>query len=106
RELKHIAPLQSVKRFTVPANFGDSGTAPFHFYVYQKPADYPYRGIDGQIIWLEKARGGTVAEDVAESFRKLQQIAEDNNVSFAELAAYALGNAAQQAEQNRQNSEE
>ena len=93
-------------RFSVPANFGDSGTAPFHFYVYQKPADYPYRGIDGQILWLKKARGGTVAEDVAESFRKLQQIAEENNVSFAELAAYALGNAAQQAEQNSQGSEE
>ncbi|MEL7495919.1 MAG: DUF2610 domain-containing protein, partial [Cyanobacteria bacterium J06554_11] len=115
-----LAAKQSIKRFTIPLDGIESSLtgvdpsvegandsrSPFHVYVYQKPKDYPYKGIDGQIKWLKEARGRTVPEDVADSFRKLQQIAEDNNVSFAELAAYALGNAAQQAEQNRQNSEE
>ena len=92
RELEALASMQSMKRFTIPADF-DTFTAPFHFYVYQKPRDYPYRGIDDQIEWLKQARGGTIPADAADAFRKLQEIAFENNVSFPELAVYALENA-------------
>jgi hypothetical protein len=90
-ELEVLASWQSMKRFTIPANFGDNVTAPFHVYVYQKPDDYEYRGIDDQVEWLKQARGGTIADDVTEAFRKLQDIASENKVSFPELAAYAVG---------------
>jgi len=90
-ELKTLASWQSIKRVTIPVDFGAIGTFPFEVYVYQKPNDYEYRGIDDQIEWLKQARGGTIADDIAESFRKLQNIAFENNVSFPELAAYALG---------------
>lgn len=99
-ELEVLASWQSMKRFTIPAEFGAIGTLPVEFYVYQKPDDYEYRGIDEQIEWLKQARGGTVGDDVAEAFRKLQDIASENNVSFPELAAYALGR------QNSENSAE
>ncbi len=98
KALASLAEKQSMKRFTIPADFGGT-KAPFQVYVYQKPSDYPYKGIDDQAEWLKQARGGAIPEDVLESFRKLQKIAEDNNVSFPELAAYALGKA--QEEQSK-----
>ena len=119
-ELEALAEKQFMKRFTIPIDeistsltgidlsvegVNDS-KSPFYVYVYQKPEDYPYRGIDGQIKWLKENRGRTIPEDIAESFRKLHQIAEDNDVSFPELAVYALQRASQQSEQNNQNSEE
>lgn len=91
--LETLASKQSMKRFTIQnVDFGSSGTAPFHVYVYQKPLDYRYKGIDGQVEWLKQARGGTVPVDAADSFRKLHKIAVENNVSFPDLAVYALGN--------------
>ncbi|HIK45297.1 MAG TPA: DUF2610 domain-containing protein [Leptolyngbyaceae cyanobacterium M65_K2018_010] len=98
-DLETLASKQSMKRFTIPADFGSSGRHPFHFYVYQKPDDYPYKGIDDQAEWLKQARGGTIPEDVIESFRKLHQIAVENDVSFPELAAYAVGRANPDAEE-------
>ena len=90
-----------MKRFTVPADF--SGTKyPFFVYVLEWPTDYKYadgkpiEGIDDQLMWLKTARGGTVADDIAVSFRKLQRIARANNVSFPDLTVYALGEAQQQ----------
>lgn len=95
--LEALATKQSMKKFTVPATFG-TVEAPFHVYVYQKPTDYPYKGIDAQVEWLERNRGGTISADVVDSFRKLHALSIENNVSFPELAAYAVGN------QNRENS--
>lgn len=91
-ELNKKAAGQSMKRFTIPTDFGSSGKFPFHFYVMDRPKDFPYKGIDDQVEWLKQARGGTVPEDVVKSFRTLQQIAWDKNVSFPELVASALGN--------------
>jgi hypothetical protein len=89
--LETLASKQSMKRFTISIKY--SGMEfPFHFYVYQKPLDYPYKGIDDQVEWLKQARGLTVPVDVADSFRKLQKIAVENNVSFPDLAVYAVGN--------------
>ncbi|MBC1298475.1 DUF2610 domain-containing protein, partial [Nostoc sp. UCD122] len=89
--LETLASKQSMKRFTIPIK--DSGMEfPFHVFVYQKPLDYPYKGIDDQVEWLKQARGITIPVDVADSFRKLHKIAVENNVSFPDLAAYAVGN--------------
>jgi YHS domain-containing protein len=96
--LDTLAAKQTTKRFTVPSDF-NGVKYPFYVYVMEWPADYkfsdgrPIEGIDDQITWLKEARGGTVASDVAESFRKLQRIARQNNVSFPDLAVYALGEA-------------
>lgn len=91
KALETLASKQSMKRFTIPIK--DSGMEfPFHVYVYQKPLDYRYKGIDDQVEWLKQARGLTVPVDVADSFRKLHKIAVENNVSFPELADYAVGN--------------
>jgi hypothetical protein len=38
-------------------------------------------------------RGGKVPPDVRDSFRRLNEIAKENNVDFMELTVYALGTA-------------
>lgn len=101
--LRGLATTQTTKRFTVPTNF-DGVKFPFYIYIttYARtdctisdtPVDKPcvgFNGIDDQIQWVLKARGGEVPADVAESFRKLNDIATKNNVSFPALAVYALG---------------
>ncbi len=61
--------------------------------------------LNNQFEWIEKARGCTVAPDIKDSFNKLFNIAKENNVSFEDLAVYALSNAAEekkeQAETNK-----
>ena len=82
-----------MKRFTVPTDF-NGVSHPFHIYIWDAPnAPVP---TDAQFDWVEQARGGRVPEDVRESFRKLHKIAKDNNVSFQDLAVYALGAAQQE----------
>lgn len=92
RSYADLASRQSMKRFTVPAQFGAT-RSPFHVYVRQWPDEYPYRGIDDQVRWLEEYRGGEVPADVINSFRRLHEIARQNDVSFPDLAIYALGSA-------------
>jgi len=83
---------RGMKRFTVPADF-NGVSHPFQVYIWDAPeAPVP---TDAQFDWVLQARGGRVGDDVRESFRKLFKIARDNNVSFQDLAVYAL-NAAQQ----------
>jgi hypothetical protein len=92
KELEEVASGQTMKRYTIPADF--AGTqGPFYFYVREWPEEYPYKGIEDQVEWLQKARGGTVSKEVRDSFLKLQQIAHDNKVSFPELCEYALNKA-------------
>ena len=99
QELENIAPGQHLTRFTVPADFGGA-KSPFDIYIRDWPTDYPFEGIDDQVIWLKKARGGTISPEIVESFHKLMKIAKDNKVSFRELTVYALGQAAKDQPNN------
>lgn len=88
-ELQKKAQGQTIKKFTIPCDFGGN-KFPFQVYVYDYSKDAPYRGIDDQAEWLLQARGGVVPIEVRDSFKKLQNIAWENNVSFPELCMYAF----------------
>jgi hypothetical protein len=108
KALDDLAEQQNMKRFTVPTDFGGV-KFPFYMYVLQyggnvrcSITDKPlppesgcvgFYGVDDQIKWVKEARGGIVPPEVGVSFQKLDQIARDNNVSFPDLAVYALGEA-------------
>jgi hypothetical protein len=105
-KISNLAKAQSLKRFTVPTDFAGV-KHPFHVYVSEygegplcksqaealDPAEpcAGFAGIDDQVIWVRELRGGNVPDDVIASFQKLYTIAKDNNVSFPDLAVYALG---------------
>ncbi|MCB9957425.1 MAG: DUF2610 domain-containing protein [Rhodospirillaceae bacterium] len=93
QELEALASRQSIKRFTVPVTVPGGGVWNFYVYIRELPEDYPYEGIDDQVIWAQEMRGLTISEDIARSFRRLHQIARENNVSFPDLCVYALGEA-------------
>jgi hypothetical protein len=88
--LESLASKQSMKKFTIPCDFGGT-KAPFDVYVREWPKAYQYQGIDDQAEWLLVARGGVVPQEVRSSFRKLHQMARKNNISYPDLCAYALG---------------
>ena len=82
-----------MKKFTVPCDFGGQ-KAPFDVYIGNpKPGNHP---LQNQASWLSKERGGTIPQEVMESFQKLLDLAEKNNVSFEDLCVYALNVASQQ----------
>ncbi len=82
-----------MKRFTIPCDFGGK-KHPFHVYVGEPhPKKHP---LLNQSNWLSSERGGTIPQDVMDSFEKLFKISQENNVSFEDLCVYALGNAAAQ----------
>jgi hypothetical protein len=82
-----------MKKFTVPCDFGGQ-KAPFDVYIGNpKPGNHP---LQNQANWLSKERGGTIPQEVMESFQKLLDLAEKNNVSFEDLCVYALNVAGQQ----------
>jgi tetratricopeptide (TPR) repeat protein/tRNA A-37 threonylcarbamoyl transferase component Bud32 len=90
-----MAKLPGMKRFTVPAEFGGL-KYPLHVYISEVP--WPKDPLEDQARWLEEERGGTIPEEVRESFRKLHKIAHENNVSFQDLCVYALGTANEAAD--------
>lgn len=80
-----------MKRFTVPCDFNGQ-KYPFHVYVGEPhPQRHP---LQHQAWWLSTIRGGTIPQDVMDSFERLHKIALENNVSFEDLCVYALGTAA------------
>lgn len=82
-----------MKKFTVPCDFGGQ-KAPFDVYIGNpKPGNHP---LQNQASWLSKERGGTIPQEVMESFQKLLDLADKNNVSFEDLCVYALNVAGQQ----------
>jgi hypothetical protein len=91
-----------MKRFTIPCDF--NGTKyPFHVYVGEPhPQRHP---LQFQAWWLSSVRGGTIPQEVMDSFERLHKIAQENNVSFEDLCVYALGTAAAEetAAQQKQN---
>lgn len=77
-----------MKRFSVPCDFGGR-KAPFAIYVGEpNPKNHP---LQHQAWWLSSERGGSIPQDVMDSFEKLWKIAQENNVSFEDLCLYALG---------------
>jgi hypothetical protein len=77
-----------MKKFTIPCQFGDV-KAPFNIYIGEPVADaHP---LEQQAAWLLRERGGVIPAEVMDSFKKLQDIAIENNVSFEDLCVYALG---------------
>jgi hypothetical protein len=79
-----------MKRFTIPCDFGGQ-KHPFHVYIGEPhPKKHP---LQNQSSWLSSERGGTIPQDVMDSFEKLFKISQENNVSFEDLCVYALGNA-------------
>lgn len=87
-----------MKRFTVPCDFNEV-KHPFHIYIGEPQKDsHPLRF---QSYWLNEVRGGSVPNDVMESFAKLWAIAIENNVSFEDLCVYALGNTESESKYNK-----
>ncbi len=84
-----------MKRFTIPCDFGGQ-KHPFHVYIgAPHPKKHP---LQNQSSWLSSERGGTIPQDVMDSFEKLFKISQENNVSFEDLCVYALGNASEDEE--------
>src|SRR5690606_36732981 len=82
-----------VEQFMIPCDFGGR-KAPFPIYVGEPKTDaHP---LHYQAWWLSTERGGSIPQEVMDSFEKLHRIALENNVSFAELCAYAIGEASAQ----------
>lgn len=82
-----------MKRFTIPCDFNGQ-KHPFHVYIGDPhPKKHP---LQFQAWWLSSERGGTIPQDVMDSFEKLFKISQENNVSFEDLCVYALGTAAQE----------
>jgi hypothetical protein len=80
-----------MKRFTVPCDFAGV-KYPFHVYIGETmPGVHPLKY---QELWLRDIRGGTLPQEVMDSFSRLAAIALENNVSFEDLCVYALGTAA------------
>lgn len=91
RELITRATKAGIKRFTVPCDF--SGIK-YPFYIYVTDVPPPKHPLADQARWLKEERGGTIPQEVMDSFARLQKIAQENNVSFVDLCVYALGTAA------------
>jgi hypothetical protein len=92
-----------MKRFTVPCDF-NGVKHPFHVYIGEPhPKKHP---LQFQAWWLSTERGGTIPQDVMDSFEKLFKIAQENNVSFEDLCVYALGTAAEENAQDGQAAEQ
>ncbi|MCA2992770.1 YHS domain-containing (seleno)protein [Gemmatimonas sp.] len=91
QELRAREPHYAMKRFTVHLRRSPNEAGfPFNVYI---PPPLAYQGIDHMVRWAKEVRGLETPNDVATSFRKLHEIAKQNNVSFPELAVYALGQA-------------
>jgi len=89
-----------MKRFTVPCDFAGV-KHPFHVYVGEP--DKIHHPLKYQRAWLDEVRGGTIPQEVMDSFERLKKIADDENVSFEELCVYAMGTAAAVGEEGSKN---
>ncbi|MFM9068593.1 MAG: DUF2610 domain-containing protein, partial [Planctomycetota bacterium] len=79
-----------MKRFTVPIDFAGKK---YPFFVYVMTGPRGFAEVQDQFRWVEEIRGGKVPQEVRDSFRRLNEIAKENNVDFMELTVYALGTA-------------
>lgn len=80
-----------MRPFMIPCDFAGR-KVPFPIYVGEpKPDNHP---LQNQSWWLSSVRGGTIPQDVMDSFEKLHNISKEHNVSFEELCVYAMEEAA------------
>jgi len=73
-----------LKRIEISADFNGL-TYPFQVYLTNVP--WPKDPLEDQARWLSEERGGTIPEEVRETFRTLQKTAHQNNINFQELGA-------------------
>jgi hypothetical protein len=76
-----------VKKFTANCNFGGR-VSPVTLYV-GNPAQGSHP-LSFQSRWLTEERGGSIPQNIMDSFAKISEIAEKNKVSFEELCAYVI----------------
>jgi hypothetical protein len=76
-----------VKQFTVNCNF-KTAKAPVTFYIGD-PSDDNHP-IHFQSKWLSEKKGGTVPQEILDSFTELQKIATKNHVSFQDLCSFVI----------------
>jgi hypothetical protein len=79
-----------MKRFTIQCEFGYV-KAPFEVYI-----GLPAKGkhpLHYQRLWLARERSGKIPAEILESFSRLLEIAQTNDVSFEDLCIYALNEA-------------
>ena len=103
-----LAGKQGFKRFTVPVDYAGEKVGSHVFVRHYgdaprckataEPLDPEkycagFEGVDDQALWYDEMRGGTFPEDAQNAFRKLDQISRENDVSFPDLAVYALNSA-------------
>ncbi|MCX7092019.1 MAG: DUF2610 domain-containing protein [Methylobacter sp.] len=92
-----------MKRFTVPCDFNET-KHPFHVYVGEPHKNH--HPLKYQASWLAEIRGGTVPQEVLDSFERLHKIALENKVSFEDLCVYAMGTAASESEESGTNEQQ
>jgi len=76
-----------VKKFTTNCDFSGS-KHPVTLYVGES-----FEGVHPlafQSKWLGQEKGGTIPNDIMDSFSKLKDIADRNKVSFEELCSYVI----------------
>ena len=76
-----------MKRFSINCQINGQ-LAPFHVYVGEPdPSKHP---LQNQSNWLSSEKGGSIPQEVMDSFAKLHKISKENNVPFEDLCVYAL----------------
>ena len=86
-----------LRKYSVPCQFGNKKSR-FDFYIVS--GKNGYRELLDQYRWLKERRGGIVPAELCDSFRKLYELAEANQVSFPELTTYALNKKATSDKKN------
>jgi len=90
RALIKTAIAPGMKRFTISADFGGIKYA---FYIYITNVKWPKHPLEDQARWLKEVRGGTIPQDVMDTFGRLSKLAHDNNSSFVDVCISELGRA-------------
>ncbi|MET0156158.1 MAG: DUF2610 domain-containing protein [Rickettsiales bacterium] len=85
-----------MKKLTVNCVF--NGT-PSPFALYVGTPEGSHHPLQFQADWLSKERGGVVPEDLMETLRQLQDLAQRNNIPFEEMCDYALEESAPEKEE-------
>jgi len=76
-----------VKKFTANCDFGGRSIPVTLFVGDPSPDSHP---LAFQNKWLGATKGGSVPNDIMESFAKLKEISIKNKVSFEELCGYVI----------------
>lgn len=85
--LQNLAKRQSPMIVTIAANT-DGVQSPVKLWIYDRPVDFPFKGVDDQFELL-RARGVSADPQLAEKFRKLQSGGRQIGVTFPEMVRSA-----------------